>query len=54
MYYSFRTRQLSPVLTFEQSPNPGFPNLTASRDGRTILFVQWEPQASLAMVENFQ
>jgi len=26
----------------------------ASRDGRTVLFVQWNPQNSIAMVENFQ
>ena len=54
MYYNFQTRRLSSVLTFEQSPNPGFPNLAASRDGRTLFYAPIEFQGSMiSMVENF-
>jgi Tol biopolymer transport system component/DNA-binding winged helix-turn-helix (wHTH) protein len=53
-FYNFKTRKLTPVIPLEHSGRAWDPGLDASRDGRTVLFVQWEPQASLAMVENFQ
>jgi hypothetical protein len=54
MYYSFRTRQLTPVLQLQEHPLPWMANLSASRDGRTLLFTQWIPQSSIIMAENFQ
>ena len=53
-FYNFQTRKLTPVIRLEHSGHAWAPGLDASRDGRTVLFVQWEPQASIAMVENFQ
>ncbi|MCU1250992.1 MAG: transcriptional regulatory protein-like protein [Edaphobacter sp.] len=53
MYYSFEKRQLRPVLQLEEHPCPWMANLSASRDGRTLLFGQWIPQSSIVMAENF-
>jgi Tol biopolymer transport system component/DNA-binding winged helix-turn-helix (wHTH) protein len=53
-FYNFKTHKLAPVIPLEHSGREWDPGLDASRDGRTVLFVQWEPQVSLAMVENFQ
>jgi hypothetical protein len=52
MYYSFQTRQLTPVLQLEEHPVPWVANLSASRDGRTLIFTQWIPQSSIAMAES--
>jgi Tol biopolymer transport system component/DNA-binding winged helix-turn-helix (wHTH) protein len=55
MYYDFQTGRLSPIMTFKQSPSPGFPNLAASRDGRTLFYAQVEFENNMiSMVENFQ
>ena len=54
MYYSFRTRQLRPVLQLEEHPLPWGANLSASRDGRILLITQGMPQSTLTMEENFQ
>jgi Tol biopolymer transport system component/DNA-binding winged helix-turn-helix (wHTH) protein len=55
MYYNFQTGRLSPVMTFKQSPSPWFPNLAASRDGRTLFYAQVEFEHNMiSMVENFQ
>jgi Tol biopolymer transport system component/DNA-binding winged helix-turn-helix (wHTH) protein len=55
MYYNFRTRRLSSVLAFKQSPFPWLPNLAASRDGRTLFYAQVEFESNMiSMVENFQ
>jgi len=53
-FYNFKTRRLVPVLQLEHSTVWGDPGLDASRDGRTLLFVQQNPQTALAMVEDFQ
>ena len=53
-FYNFKTRKLTPVLQLEHSNFPWSPGLDVSRDGRTMLFVQYNPQTALAMVENFQ
>jgi Tol biopolymer transport system component len=54
MYYNFQTRRLSPIMTFKQSPSPWFPNLSASRDGRTLFYAQVEFESNMiSMVENF-
>jgi Tol biopolymer transport system component/DNA-binding winged helix-turn-helix (wHTH) protein len=55
MYYDFQTGRLSPLMTFKQSPSPWFPNLAASRDGRTLFYAQVEFENNMiSMVENFQ
>jgi Tol biopolymer transport system component/DNA-binding winged helix-turn-helix (wHTH) protein len=54
MYYSFRTRQLTPVLQLEEHPVPWMANLSASRDGRTLIFTQWIPQSSITMAEFYR
>jgi hypothetical protein len=55
MYYDFQSKRLSPVMTFKQSLAPWFPNLAASRDGRTLLYAQVEFEGNMiSMVENFQ
>jgi hypothetical protein len=53
MFYSFQTRQLTPVLQLEEDPLPWTANLSASRDARTLLFTQHVPQSSITMMENF-
>ena len=52
MYYSIQTRKLMPVLQMEEQPFPWVANLSASRDGRILLFEQWAPQSQVVMVEN--
>jgi hypothetical protein len=41
-------------MQIEYSPLDDDPSLDASRDGRIVLFAQYRPQSSIAMVENFQ
>jgi hypothetical protein len=54
MYYNFQTNRLSPITTFKQSTTPWFPNLAASRDGRTLFYAQVEFESNMiSMVENF-
>ena len=53
-FYDFKTQRLVPVISLEHSARPLYAGVHASRDGRTVLFVQWNPQNSIAMVENFQ
>jgi hypothetical protein len=53
-FYNFKTHRLTPVIQLEQSGRAWDPGLDASRDGLAVLFVQWEAQASIAMVEDFQ
>jgi serine/threonine protein kinase/Tol biopolymer transport system component len=54
MYYDFQTRRIKPVLVLKQNPLPWTANLSASRDGRTVLFVQAESRSAIFMAENFQ
>jgi Tol biopolymer transport system component/DNA-binding winged helix-turn-helix (wHTH) protein len=53
-YYNFQTRRLTPILTLKQDPLPFTANLAASRDGRTVFFVQGESKSSMVMVEYLQ
>jgi hypothetical protein len=41
-------------MQLENSPLDEDPNLDASRDGRIVLYAQYRPESSIAMVENFQ
>src|SRR5882757_4041543 len=53
-FYSFATRRITPVLSLENKPSDGQPSLSASRDGRTIFYTQYDPQSVIKMVENFR
>jgi Tol biopolymer transport system component/DNA-binding winged helix-turn-helix (wHTH) protein len=53
-FYSFATRRITPVLSFEKKPSPWQPSLSASRDGRTVFYTQFDPQSAIRMVENFR
>jgi Tol biopolymer transport system component/DNA-binding winged helix-turn-helix (wHTH) protein len=53
-FYSFATRRITPVLSLENSPSEWQPSLSASRDGRTIFYTQYDPQSVIKMVENFR
>jgi Tol biopolymer transport system component/DNA-binding winged helix-turn-helix (wHTH) protein len=53
-FYSFATRRISPVLSLEKSPSAWQPSLSASRDGRTVFYTQFDPQSVIKMVENFR
>jgi hypothetical protein len=50
LYYDFQSRYLKPILMLKQSAQPGTANLSASRDGRTLLFAQY----SIMMADNLQ
>jgi Tol biopolymer transport system component/DNA-binding winged helix-turn-helix (wHTH) protein len=52
MFYSFENHKLTPVLQMEEHPYPWVADLSASRDGLTLLFAQWTPQSQIDMVEN--
>jgi len=56
MYYDFRTHRLSQVLTLQKGYNavPGDAGLTASADGRTVLYVQGTGKSSIVLAENLQ
>ena len=54
-YYDFQRRRLSPVVTLQHSPIIFYPNLAASRDGRTLFYAQAGFEYNnISMVENFQ
>jgi hypothetical protein len=53
-FYSFATRRITPVLSLENSPSDWNPSLSASRDGRTLFYTQYDPQSVIKMVENFR
>jgi hypothetical protein len=53
-YYDFQTRRITPILTLKHDPVPFTANLAASRDGRSVFFVQGEVKSSLVLAENFQ
>jgi Tol biopolymer transport system component/DNA-binding winged helix-turn-helix (wHTH) protein len=54
MYYSFQTKRLTPVFQIPEHPLPWVSNLSASGDGRTLLFAQQIPKSSIMMVDNLQ
>jgi hypothetical protein len=51
LFCSFQNHQLTPVMTLSQNPLPWGANLTASRDGRTLLLAQYKITSSISMVE---
>lgn len=56
MYYAFRTRRLTRVLTYSagQHAVPWVANVGASRDGRTIFFAQGTSKSWIVLAENLQ
>jgi len=50
-YYDIRTGRSNPVLPLDGLPTSSIPSLTASRDGRTILFTHWEPVTHINLAE---
>jgi len=50
-YYDLRTRRTNAVLPVERFIWPGIPTLTASRDGRKVLFVQAEGATQIYLAE---
>jgi Tol biopolymer transport system component/DNA-binding winged helix-turn-helix (wHTH) protein len=53
-FYNFSTRRISPILSLEEKADTWEPGLSASRDGRTIYYTQFDPQSSIKLVENLR
>jgi Tol biopolymer transport system component/DNA-binding winged helix-turn-helix (wHTH) protein len=53
-FYTFATHHITRVLSLEQKPSDWQPSLSASRDGRTVFYTQFDPQSAIKMVENFR
>jgi Tol biopolymer transport system component len=51
-FYNFSTRRISSILSLEKKADMWEPGLSASRDGRTIYYTQFDPQSSIKLVEN--
>jgi Tol biopolymer transport system component/DNA-binding winged helix-turn-helix (wHTH) protein len=54
VYYDLRTQHTSPVLVLKESPKHWSSNLTSTRDGRIVLYVQEERHGSILMAEKTQ
>jgi Tol biopolymer transport system component len=54
LFYDFRSRHTTPVLTLNENPLPWTAGLAASTDGITLFFVQYKLTSSIALMENFQ
>jgi hypothetical protein len=54
LFYRFQTHKLVPVMVLTQNPLPWGSNMSASKDGRTILFTQYRITSSITMAEDFQ
>jgi Tol biopolymer transport system component/DNA-binding winged helix-turn-helix (wHTH) protein len=54
LYYDFESRRPKPVLMLKQDAQPWTANLSASRDGRTLLYAQFEARNSIMMADNLQ
>ena len=53
-FYSLATRRITLVQSLEHKPSPWQPSLSASRDGRTLFYTQYDPQSFIKMAENFR
>ena len=51
LFYRFATQRLTPVLTLEQRPARLQPSLSATRDGRTLYYTQYDRQSVIKMME---
>jgi Tol biopolymer transport system component/DNA-binding winged helix-turn-helix (wHTH) protein len=54
LYYDLRTQHISPVLMFSERPRHWSSNLTATRDGRIVIYVREETHGSILMAEKTQ
>lgn len=50
-FYSFATRKISPILNLDEHPARLQPSLSASSDGKTIYFTQYDRQSVIKMME---
>jgi Tol biopolymer transport system component/DNA-binding winged helix-turn-helix (wHTH) protein len=50
-FYSFATRRITPVFTLQMQPARQQPALSATRDGRTIYYTQYDRQSVINMIE---
>ncbi|MGD0629011.1 MAG: winged helix-turn-helix domain-containing protein [Terracidiphilus sp.] len=50
-FFDFATHRTSPVLTLDKQPLRWFPSLSATADGRTIYYTQWDRQNVIRMME---
>jgi Tol biopolymer transport system component/DNA-binding winged helix-turn-helix (wHTH) protein len=53
-YYSFFNQQLTPVLMLDQDAVEWTSNLSASRDGRTVIYAQVEARGSILMADKLK
>jgi Tol biopolymer transport system component len=53
-FYSFATHAISSVFPLEKTPSAWQPSLSASQDGRTVFYSQWDPQSAVKLMENFR
>jgi Tol biopolymer transport system component/DNA-binding winged helix-turn-helix (wHTH) protein len=54
MFYDFHSHRQKAILTLKDDPLPWTASLAASRDGRTLLFVQSKQVSSINAIEHFQ
>lgn len=50
-FYSFATRRIEPVVTLDERPARLQPSLSATADGKTIYFTQYDRQSVIKMME---
>ncbi len=50
-FFNFATHRTSPVLTLDKQPMRWYPSLSATADGRTIYYTQWDRQSVIKMME---
>jgi Tol biopolymer transport system component len=50
-FYRFATRRITPVFTLEMQPARQQPSLSATRDGKTIYYTQYDRQSVIKMME---
>jgi hypothetical protein len=50
-FYDFATRRTSPVLTLDKRPARLFPSLSATADGKTVFYTQYDYQSAIKMME---
>lgn len=52
LFYDFKSRRATPVLTLPENPLPWTASLAASPDGLTLFFVQYKLTSSITLMEN--
>jgi hypothetical protein len=50
-FYHFATRRITPILTLEMQPARQQPALSATMDGRTIYYTQYDRQSVINLME---